>query len=143
MEGNNVRKRKVLILIVILSVVVLAVASVIFFVKDKQTPLIEEPDTTGTVIIDNTDGLSSILLGLQYQATSDFVIEYIQKEVGQGIEHAVIVGAPEVNKDGSVDFKVKTDAPETQFTVHIDRSSVKNITLQIRNTNYKRTVEVY
>ncbi len=131
--------------IVVASLFALLLALAIFLIlRDGQPKLPEaEPEGPGTVIIDNTNELSSILLGRQYQTTSDFVVEYIQQKIDKKIEHAEIVGSPVVNNDGSVDFKVRVDVPKTEFTVHIDRSSVKYLTLQVQNTDYKQTIKIY
>jgi hypothetical protein len=137
-------RRKMLVISTAVVFALLLALAVFLILRDNQPELpVTEAEGPGTVIIDNTDELSSILLGLQYQATSDFVVGYIQKEIDKNIEHAVIVGSPVVNNNGSVDFKVKTDNPEVEFTVHIDRSSVKNLTLQVKGTDYKKTVKVY
>ncbi|MBI2007867.1 hypothetical protein HYS85_01350 [Candidatus Saccharibacteria bacterium] len=137
-------KRKPLLIVTGIAFALLLVLAIFLILKDSQPrfPAIEA-EGPGTVIIDNTDELSSILLGRQYQTTSDFVVEYIQQKIDKKIEHAEIVGKPVVNDDGSVDFQIKTNDPETEFTIHIDRSSVKYLTLEVQNTDYRQTIKIY
>lgn len=103
-----------------------------------------EVDIAGTVIIDNTDRLSKILLSEQYAAVYEALATYIRDNINKSIEHATIISQPLVARDGSVSFTLITDKPETTFKVILDRSSkVGNITIRIPSHNYKKTLNVF
>ncbi|MBI2285408.1 hypothetical protein HYU82_01110, partial [Candidatus Saccharibacteria bacterium] len=74
-------KRKPLLIVTGIAFALLLVLAIFLILKDSQPrfPAIEA-EGPGTVIIDNTDELSSILLGRQYQTTSDVVVEKKKKK---------------------------------------------------------------
>jgi hypothetical protein len=102
-----------------------------------------EVELTGTIIIDNTDKLSAAMLSEQYSATYDALVNYIHERIDKKIEHAQIVGDPEVAGDGTISFKVKTDNPSKEFSVIVERKVFDKIVVKIPESNFSQTITIY
>lgn len=127
---------------------ILAIGAVLLFAllgrdKTQQAPL-PHLDSPGTVVIDNTDGLREILLQRQYAAVNEELVKYIQTKVGKSVDHAEIIGNPDVSGDGVVLFTVQTDSPTQKFNVKVDRNTYFNkIVFTVVGSDYQTTTDVY
>jgi|SRR3989344_566644 len=112
-------------------------------VKNGPATELSQTEIANTVIIDNTDRLSAILLTEQYSAVYYTLVQYLQF-MDKTNDHAVIVGETKVEKDSSVTFKVKTDKPDKTFSVILVRNyDTGKITLKIPDFDYETVIEVY
>jgi hypothetical protein len=109
----------------------------------KQVSTAPELSGPGTVIIDNTDRLSEILLPEQYQALSNALAVYIQVNVDPKIVHATIVGQPSVAANASVSFTLKTDKPSVSLDVSVDRSNFDKLIMTIPAKSYSQVIPVF
>ena len=147
MDSENlspIRKHKLLVFGGV--VVAIILAALVFTLKspDKQTLPVTEVDGPGTVIIDNTDRLSGVLLAEQYTVVHEELVKYIETKIDENIEHAFIVDGLKINNDGIIEFTVRTKAPEKTFTVKLDRIKYFNkVIFSISADHYKKTLPVY
>jgi hypothetical protein len=138
------KKRRSLIIASAFVFIIILVLSVFVLGRHKQGPQpVPEAGRPGTVIIDNTTGLSNILLPEQYQALSNALAVYIQTKVDPGIDHATIAGQPSIAQDGSVTFTIKTDKPSRLVQVSVDRSNFDHLIMNIPSDNYSQIVPVF
>lgn len=139
------RRRSLFIIVMFIAVLAPVFIYLIFHSPQKstRTQVVTEADTPGTVIIDNTDYLSSILLPEQYTALSNELASYIQTKVDSSSSHASIVGKPVIAGDGSISFTLKVDPSGKQLGVNVDRSQFDKITVKIPGDNYVNTVPIF
>jgi len=126
---------------------VVLVILLVLFITHSNSPkhLSDAPEASGpgTVIIDNTDKLSDILLPEQYQALSNALAAYIQTKVNFKIDHATVIGQPNVANNGNVNFTIKTDRPVTTFEVSVDRSNFDSLIMTIPANSYSQVIPVF
>ncbi|MEX1995178.1 MAG: hypothetical protein WD887_00160 [Candidatus Saccharimonadales bacterium] len=138
--------KRLLWIIGIIVIGFIIVAWLVLGPASSPPPTHPETETVGpgTVVIDNTDELSSILLSEEYTATINQLVAYIQTEIGSGVTHAVVEGRPAVQDNGLVVFSIKTENPEKKFRVEIDRfTSRSQVIFRIPGSGFTRTLQAY
>lgn len=132
---------------ILLGLVLLTILFIIFLIFGGlfRSDNIADNNESGPLYISNTASLSRILLEKQYSVVYLSLSQSIQDRLGFSTKSASILGQPTVNKvDGSVDFIIKTEGPDKEFKVHIDRNlSFDKIRVSIPDLQYVKTIQVY
>lgn len=143
-----ITKKQFLVLVGLVVSAVIVVTLVLLITRFRRQPArpalpVVENLGPGTVVIDNTSGLKDLLLSREATAVENALIKYIKANVGKEVERAVIVGRPMVANNGLLSFVVRTESPNRQFTVTVDRSDRKKITFSVPASEYSETIVVY
>jgi hypothetical protein len=120
---------------------VVILASVAFLVQKNPN---EQPESITPKVVEfsNTDKLNSLLLKEQYQAVTSELSYFLQTKINPNISHATIDNT-KLNNDGSIEFSVKTEQPAKTILVSVERPSFDVLTIDIPESNYKKTVKPF
>lgn len=140
------RNRRILIIILALFAVILSV--VLVTRSQNQPPIgptgLEKGSATSTVGINGAERLNEILLSQEFAAISQALSDYIRTHVSrQAISADIVPGSTVVNKDGSINFSVKIENPNTTFDALITRPDSNHLTFKVPKSNYSITVAPY
>lgn len=139
------RDRRKRVFIIIGGVVTVLLFLVVLLISN-QPPRTHDPEShdAGIVIVDDKGLLQDVLFELQYYAVIAAVSDYIRSDMDASVDTAEIVGEPSFPQNGIINAKFKTDNPEKEFTIQIDRTvDFDTLLFSVPERNYKKTLQVY
>lgn len=137
-------RKRLTILGLTVSVVALIIVTLWPFQREEAKPKEVEYGGSHSVAVLNSKRLGEILLQKQYAAVRKEISNYTQSQISKTVKTATVIGDPFIDSSGNIRIELKTDQPENQFVVIVDRSiSFDKLGFEVVGTSYKKTLLVY
>lgn len=140
-------KKRIFLVIGFLAILVITI--VLLFATgpkpyDPRAPKEPEKGGQASVVIDNTERLSDLLLYNQFIAVKDTLSSYILSETkGEASFAEILLGSTTLSDDGSIRFKVKAEGLDKELDIVVGRPSTAELTFTVPEKNYSITIYPY